>query len=323
MGQGEKEKMSRSRVLLLLIVAVTAVFAYKCIIMPLGRNLYGKYGDENTMAASPPRTDESSVHIPSDTLNSTHAILVRLSDHAVLMQKNSDDKIYPASLTEIMTAIIAIEKLPDLQEKITLSDAMFSNSGGRDASTAGFQPDEQVRAVDLLYGAMLPNGAECCIGLAGQVAGSEHDFVKMMNEKAAELGMDGTHFENSSGMHDAYHYTTVKDLSALLSYALRNNTFREIFTAQRYSTQSTNKHPEGVTFHSTVPEGLDDSAAAGGKIIGGKTGYTEKAGQCLAGLAEVGGQEYILITTGAKGYRGSQQNCIADALNIFGSLAAE
>lgn len=96
-----------------------------------------------------------------------------------------------------MTAIVAIEKLPNLQENVDLPNSMFQKLYKANASRAGFKPDEKVRAIDLLYGVMLPSGAECCIGVADHIAGSEQKFVEMMNQKAVVLGMSNTHFTNS------------------------------------------------------------------------------------------------------------------------------
>lgn len=224
---------------------------------------------------------DPSVAISSDKLNSSHAILIRLKDHHILMQKNSEEKIYPASLTKMMTAIVAIENLSNLKEKINLDNSMFQGLYEANASMAGFQPGEQVRAIDLLYGALLPSGAESCVGLADYIAGSEKDFVEMMNQKATDLGMHNTHFENSTGLQNENHYTTVKDMALLLSYALQNDTFREIFTSSRYSTQPTNKHPGGITFYNTMFEKLNHQYIIDGEVLGGKTGYTDEAGLCL------------------------------------------
>ena len=220
----------------------------------------------------------------------------------------------------MMTAIVAIENLPDLKKEITLTNSVFHGLSEADASMAGFQPGENVRAIDLLYGALLPSGAESCIGLADYIAGSEKDFVGMMNQKAADLGMHNTHFENSTGLHNENHYTTVKDLAILLSYALQNDTFREIFTSFRHSTPSTNKHPGGTTFYSTMFEELNNQNIIDGKILGGKTGYTDEAGLCLASLAKVGKQEYILISAGAKGDHHSEQYNITDAFAVYNSI---
>ncbi|APM37280.1 D-alanyl-D-alanine carboxypeptidase family protein [Clostridium kluyveri] len=290
-----------------LLMAVITASVYKSIITPENQHIL-KIEPDSTVSISP------------DKLNSSNVILIRLKDHAILMQKNSEEKIYPASLTKIMTAIVAIENLPNLKEEIRLTNSTFQGLYEADASMTGFQPGEKVSAIDLLYGALLPSGAESCIGLANQIVGSEQGFVKMMNQKAVELGMDNTHFENVTGLHNENHYTTVKDLAILLSYALQNDTFREIFTSYRHSTQPTNKHPDGITFYSTMFEELNNQNIIDGEILGGKTGYTDEAGLCLASLAKVGRQEYILISAGAKGDHHSEQYNITDALAVYNSM---
>ena len=267
-----------------------------------------------------PQSSDIPVSIDPEALHSPCAILVRLSDKAVLMRKQSDERIYPASLTKIMTAVVAIENIPDLQKKIELSPSIFQLLYKADASMAGFQPGEKGRAVDLLYGALLPSGAECCVGLADEISGSEQDFVKKMNQKAEQLGMSNTHFANSTGLQNENHYTTVEDLSLLLDYALQNETFREIFTSSRHSTAATNKHPDGITLTSTLSQNLKDQTLPGGEILGGKTGYTDEAGLCLASLARIDGEEYILVTAGAKGDHKTEQYDVDDAREVYKEL---
>jgi len=317
-----KRKKSGIRIFAaLLLTVVIAALAYNSIIAPGNHKIFEKEYDGKTSSYSSLKiTPDPSVSISSDKLNSPNAILLRLKDHTILMQKNSEEKIYPASLTKMMTAIVAIENLRDLKEEIKLTNSTFPGLYKADASMAGFQPSEQVKAIDLLYGVMLPSGAECCIGLANQIAGSEQGFVKMMNQKAADLGMENTHFENAIGLHNENHYTTVKDLAVLLSYALQNDTFREIFTSSHHSTQPTNKHPGGITFYSTMFEDLNNQNIIDGEILGGKTGYTDEAGLCLASLAKVGKQEYILISAGAKGNHKSEQYNVTDALAVYNSI---
>jgi len=333
----KKKKSGIRKFVAFLLMVVIAAFVYKSIITPGNHQIFDKEYDDRTSLNSslkitldssddrttpvPPSIEpDLSVSISPDKLNSSNSILVRLTDDTVLMQKNSEEKIYPASLTKMMTAIVAIENLPNLKEEIKLTNSTFQGLYGADASMAGFQPGERVRAIDLLYGALLPSGAECCIGLADQIAGSEQNFVKIMNQKAADLGMDNTHFENATGLHNVNHYTTVKDLAILLSYALQNDTFRETFTSSRHSTQPTNKHPGGITFYNTMFEELNNQNIIGGEILGGKTGYTDEAGLCLASLAKVGKQEYILISAGAKGDHHSEQYNITDALAVYNSI---
>jgi D-alanyl-D-alanine carboxypeptidase (penicillin-binding protein 5/6) len=236
------------------------------------------------------------------------------------MKKNSEERIYPASLTKIMTTIVAIENLPDLNRKIKLTNSTFRGLYEANASMAGFQPGEKVRAIDLLYGGMLPSGAECCVGLAIQIAGSEQNFVNKMNQNAEDLGMDNTHFENTTGLHNKNHYTTVKDLAILLSYALQDDIFRKIFTDSRYSIAPTDKHPDGITFENTMFKNMENAGINSGKILGGKTGYTFEAGLCLASLARINNAEYILVTAGAKGNHASEQYNISDAYAVYNQL---
>lgn len=324
MAQRPRRKKRKSKppmLLLLLLLVVIAVLGYKYL--PEPQQLAEKISGDRTGAVSQLKPETRPPSVSVGRLNSSQAILVRLKDQKILMEKGSEEKIYPASLTKIMTAILAIENLPDLQEKIQLSQATFQGLYQANASMTGFQPEEQVSVMDLLYGVMLPSGAESCVGLAERIAGSERKFALLMNQKAAELGMNHTHFENATGLHAENHYTTVKDLAVLLSYALQNDLFREVFTASRYSTQPTNKHPGGITFYSTMFSALSSSKIAGGEILGGKTGYTDEAGLCLASLAQVGKEQYILVTAGAKGNHDSEQYNITDALAVYNSLGKE
>lgn len=264
-----------------------------------------------------PKKSEINVDV---NLHSSNAILVNLDTNKILLDKDSDEIIYPASLTKIMTVLVAIENIPNLQEKILLPKSIFKNLYEENASMAGFLPNEEVTAEDLLYGSMLPSGADASIGLADYITGSESKFVKLMNEKAKQLGMKNTHFTNATGLHHPNHYTSVKDISILLQYALTNNTFRDIYTAERYSIKSTNLHPEGMTVTSRMFKNLNAIENTRGEIIGGKTGYTEQAGLCLASLATIKGEEYILVTVGAQGDSRTEQFNITDALAVYQQL---
>ena len=190
------------------------------------------------------------------------------------------------------------------------------------ASLAGFGAGDEVKAIDILYGVMLPSGAECCVGLAQHLFGSEENFVAKMNEKAAELGMDSTHFVTCTGLHDENHYTTVRDLTKLLSYALQNDTFRQIYCTSEYTTSATASAPEGLHFLSTMFKKMDSPEVNGGEIEGGKTGYTGEAGQCLASLAKVDDVEYILVTAGAPGGPSTEPYHIEDAKAVYNRIQA-
>lgn len=266
--------------------------------------------------------NESSLDIAVDLkhLYSPYAILIDLDSGFSLAERNAQDRIYPASLTKIMTAVLSIENTDNMEEIITLPTDFFQKLYAENASMAGFQPGERVRLRDLLYGILLPSGAECCMAFANRIAGSEETFVRMMNQKAEELGMENTHFCNATGLHDPEHYSTVEDISILLQYALKDENFKAAFTSSRYSTISSDQHPEGFTFYSTMFKYMDSTEVTGGKIIGGKTGYTEEAGLCLASLAEVGGKEYVLVTAKANGTHETEQFHILDAMNVYSQI---
>ena len=163
-----------------------------------------------------------------DQLHSSAGIVISLDDSKVIFQFQQDEKIFPASLTKIMTCILAIENINNLEATITLEPEIFDELYAQNASMAGFLPGENAKIIDILYGNILPSGGECSIALAEYVAGSEQAFVELMNEKAKDLGMNNTHFMNATGLHNESHYTTVKDIGILLQYALKNQTFNDI-----------------------------------------------------------------------------------------------
>jgi len=256
----------------------------------------------------------------SAQLNSANAILIDRDSWAVLFDRHGTEKMYPASMTKILTAVVAIEHISDLETMIVLNETIFQPIYNADAVTAGFLPGESVRAVDLLYGLLLPSGAECAVGLAEYVAGSEGLFVGMMNEKAREIGMTDSHFTNATGLHDENHYSTAMDMATLLHYALANDMFYSIITSPRYAVPSTDRHSDGITFHSTFFSRITSPAFDGGSILGGKTGFTNEAGQCLASFAEKQGKNYILVTAGAAGNNQTQTLHIDDAFAIYSAI---
>lgn len=254
-------------------------------------------------------------------LYSENAVLMDAASGRILEEKKGDQKIYPASLTKIMTALLAVEEIPDLDASVQVASETVTLSYARDASTAGFSPEETVTYRDLLYGVLLPSGAECCLMFARQIAGTEEAFAERMNERAAELGLEDTHFCNSTGLHDRAHYSTAADLARLLQYALQNETFREVFTSSYYSAGPTEEHPDGLLMQSTLSAALRGTGLDGSVLLGGKTGYTEEAGLCLASLARIGEKEYLLVTAGAKGSHETEPFHVYDALAVYNRIA--
>lgn len=251
---------------------------------------------------------------------STNMVLMRLSDGQIVSEYGSGEIIYPASLTKMMTALVCIEAAGDLSQTASLSEEDYRVLSAKNASMAGFLPGEAVTAEDLLYGIMLPSGADAALTLAKMYFGSEEACAMAMNGRADVLGMHHTHFTNVTGLHDDDHYSTVSDLSRLLSYALGNETFRKIFTTSVYETEKTKAHPDGLVLESTLFKRVSLETLNDITLLGGKTGFTDKAGLCLATLASCGGEEYILITAGAKGKSAASPFHIVDAVHVYEGL---
>ena len=216
-------------------------------------------------------------------LKSTNAIFYNLDENTVLYEKNSDEKVAIASLTKIMTAIVSVENIDSLEGKVTLVKKDFDTLVENNASVAGFKVNEEVTYEDLLYGLLLPSGADAAQALTRLIAGNEENFVKLMNEKAQELGMENTLFTNETGL----------DVATMFKYALDNPTIRKIITSKSYTTSD-----GSLKLFSTVASSI---ASVGNMdyVLGGKTGTTSKAGRCLATIAEFNDNNYLLVTVGA------------------------
>ena len=253
-------------------------------------------------------------------LSSEYAILVDMDTKKILYEKNADVKMYPASLTKIMTVYFSILQYNDLDQRVVMPTDIMENLYLENASVAGFEAGEEVSIEDLLYGAMLPSGADASIALAINSAGSEAAYVDKMNRYAKALGMNQTHFTNVTGLHDDDHYTTINDLNILLKKALENETFYTIFTSQSHQTQTTMEHPEGLFLNSTFADTLNEYELSNNYIIGEKTGYTTEAGLCLASLGNVHNKSYLFITGKAAGDHTTEPYHIYDAFNVYQEL---
>lgn len=235
------------------------------------------------------------------SLNSRYAMVIDLEDQQVLYEKNSDQKLFPASLTKVLTAVVALDTMDDLHKKITITSKDIEGLAEANASVAGLKAGEQVTMEDLLYALILPSGADGANALANHLNGSVANFVKDMNSKAAGMGMTHTKFKNTTGLHDKQHYTTLQDMKKMMDHAWKNPAFRKVMTTLRYTIPATKQHPNGLKLESTLLFYDDDLKFSGGEIIGGKSGFTPEAGYCLISVAKMkDGHQYMVISAKAE-----------------------
>lgn len=230
---------------------------------------------------------------------SEYIYILDREDKTSKYEKNANEKAYPASLTKVMTVLVALEHIEDISQIAPVDVETYKRMVDENASMAGFYGRENTTFRDLLYGTMLPSGGEAANSLAINISGSIDEFVKLMNEKAIELGLKNTHFTNAEGLHDNNQYTTAKDMATLLDYALNNSDFKAIFTSKTFTTTQTPDHPEGIVLESTVLSELDNVEQNDFQIIGGKSGTTYEAGQCWITLGIKNNHEYITVVMGA------------------------
>ncbi len=287
-----------------------------------------EYNTEATAELAEPITGMVYAKIDSSTkyldIDSANGILIDLSTNRVIANKNGNDRIYPASMTKVMTLIVAYENSPDLNATFTMTQEIADETYLAGASVAGFYPGEQVPVIDLLYGTALPSGADATSALSQLIAGSEEAFVQMMNDKVEQMGLTGTHFVTASGLHDDDHYSTCHDIAKILEYAISIPELRKILGTYTYTTTPTPQHSKGINLYSTMYLKMRGDEAGEVYVQGGKTGYTPEAHNCLASFAaycssdtadEVTPQ-FILVTAGGIGEYAPIYDAI-DAYKIY------
>ena len=239
-------------------------------------------------------------------------ILMEESTGTILYEKNSDEAHYPASITKIMTTLLALEN-GNLSDMVTFSDDAINNTEG-----SGIARDygEQMTLEQCLYGVMLESANECAYAVAEHVGGTVENFVDMMNAKAKELGCTNTHFANPHGLQDENHYTTAHDMALIAQAAYQNETFRIIIGTKMYTIPPTNKHAEETvlrnhhdmlcTYHNANRKYLYPYC------VGGKTGYTATANSTLVTYAEKDGMTLICVVMDTQ-----SPNQFIDTVNLF------
>ena len=242
-------------------------------------------------------------------LSSKNVILYNLTDNYKLLDIKSEERVQIASLTKIMTAIVAIENIKNLDDNVKITNDVFK--GISEYSKAGFRVGNEVTYRDLLYGVLLSSGADAVNALALNISGSEDKFVKLMNDKAKELKLSNTLFDNPIGKDSKNNYSSAYDLARLLNYSLSNETFKKIFTTRKYTVDKL-----GLDLTSTLNvygRNIDTSF-----IKGAKSGFTDGAGVCLASIATVNDVDYLLIVLG--GNINNRSNAVKDSVDIYNYL---
>lgn len=252
-----------------------------------------------------------------DEIVSDHAVLIDLENGNIVSQKGANERMNPASMTKVLTVLVAAEHVKDLDDTFTFTLDVTDYAYINDCSTAGFLENETVTVRDLFYGTILPSGGDAAVGLATYVAGSQEAFVEMMNEKIDELGLsDSAHFTNCVGIYDENLYCTAYDMAIILEAAMSNDLCKEVLSTHCYTTSATEQHPEGLVISNWFLRRIEDKETIG-TVVCGKTGYVVQAGSCAASYGEApDGHGYICVTAGSS----SSWQCIYDQVTLYDSV---
>lgn len=257
-----------------------------------------------------------------DEVISTNALFIDLESGNILGQKDAYTILSPASMTKILTVLVAAEQIEEeqLDDTFTMTLDITDYSYVNDCSSVGFLDGEVITVRDLFYGTILPSGGDAAVGLATYIAGSHEAFVEMMNEKLEELGLSDTaHMTNCVGLYDKEHYCTVYDMAMIIEAAIENEICREVMNARKYTTSATEQHPEGITISNWFLRRIEDKDT-GGEVLCAKTGYVAQSGSCAASYGrDHAGKEYVCVTANSTG----SWKCIYDHVALYKKFATE
>ncbi len=247
-----------------------------------------------------PAFKTSAYEISQFNISANAAMLVSMDTGEVLYEKNRYEKVYPASITKIMTAIVMLESdkyNPDA--KITMTKEILDLTLGTGSAISHLKDGEIITHFDLLHLLLVSSSGDCALLVADFFGNGIQNFVTMMNEKAKQLGMENTVFLNPTGLHEDGHYTTAQDIYTMTSYALQNKTIKDACGISRYKLPPTNLSPER-TFSTT--NFLQDTTTNYyyRYASGVKTGFTDEAGRCVVSTASYNGYNYMCIVMGCK-----------------------
>ena len=254
--------------------------------------------------------------IDSEDVISTQAILVDESTDTIVAARGSGERIIPASMTKVLTILVAAEHIPEekLDDTFTMTREITDYAYVNDCSCVGFLDGEKVPIRDLFYGTAMQSGGDAALGLAVYVSGSQEDFVGLMNQKLEELGIAGsTNFTNCVGLYDENHYSTVYDMAVIMKAAMQNELCRDFLSKHVYTTKPTEEHPDGIEISNWFLRRIEDKDT-GGEVLCAKTGYIVQSKNCAVSYGTfTGGTPFICVTAGST----SSWRCIYDHVEIY------
>ncbi len=253
-------------------------------------------------------------YIYSKEVQSTYGVLINLDTGEVVASKDGNVRINPASMTKILTLLVAVENMNSLDDTYTMTQDIGNYVYSNDCSCVGLKVGDTQTIEDLLYGTILPSGADAAMCLAEYVSGSQEAFVELMNDKLNELGLSDTaHFTNCIGIYDENHYCTLTDMAMILKAAEENEICNKVLSARTYTTSPTSEHPEGITISNWFLRRIEDKDTHG-EVMGAKTGFVNQSGCCGASYQiSNDGTHYICVTADAW----SSWRCIYDHVDIY------
>ncbi len=250
-----------------------------------------------------PKETSAVVFTPNFTISSEAAVLINLDKDVTIYEKNPTKKMYPASLTKIVTAMVVLDNVEDFENTVYEAPlVVFDDLYGKGASSVGYSRGEMITVNDLMYSMLLHSACESAGILAYNVGnGSIPNFVDMMNQKVAEIGCSGTHFVNPHGLHDDDQYTNARDMALIAKYAVTNySKFNDFANETEYTLGATNYHEDGwATVYHTNKMLSKGSEYYYKYAKGVKTGTTDEAGRCLISTASKDGSNYLIVTLNA------------------------
>lgn len=254
----------------------------------------------------------SAAYNPEFEITAKGAYLVNLDTDTVIFEKNSHERLYPASLTKVMTCLLLVEMVPDLDNTIiTAKAAILGSFASQDVSLAGILAGEELTARELLYCMLLQSGNEAAAIVADYLGDqSINNFIDMMNRRAKELGAVNTNFKNPHGLHHEEHYSTAYDMFLIAKELLKHPEIIEIASTYSYQLRKTNvREPEWLV--STNKMMLKSSSYYRSYIKGLKTGTTTPAGKCFIAYSEKNGYHYLSVLLGSA-YKDENGKVLAD-----------